>query len=282
MFSSPSLFLTFSGNYSCLVATFHLHRSIGFHLIQSYLPSILIVSISWVSFWMDVDCVPARVTLGVITLLTVSSQVSGKHQSWSLKADLTHNLRNYRTSVPQTSYVKAIDVWMGVCTAFVFAALVEFTCVNYLWRRNQRPFLNFDAAEQAPMMQLDLIENHGSLDHDNIEMNQVQSTQSLDKSHLRIRGNHLQPDPDGLGCLGTGQCISRSVSQPANMDLKVNGLDQIPSPRLLRSSIGVRKNRMLAVRIDEVCRFVFPLGFALFNAMYWTYYKEHEITNYEY
>ena len=37
------------------------------------------MSISWVSFWMDVDCVPARVTLGVITLLTVSSQVSGKN-----------------------------------------------------------------------------------------------------------------------------------------------------------------------------------------------------------
>ena len=26
-------------------------------------------------------------------------------------------------------------MWMGVCTAFVFAALVEFTCVNYLWRK---------------------------------------------------------------------------------------------------------------------------------------------------
>ena len=66
------------GNYSCLVAEFHLHRSIGYHLIQSYLPSILIVGISWVSFWMDIDCVPARVTLGVITLLTVSGLVSGK------------------------------------------------------------------------------------------------------------------------------------------------------------------------------------------------------------
>ena len=60
-----------------MVAEFHLHRSIGFHLIQSYLPSILIVAISWVSFWMDIDCVPARVTLGVITLLTVSGLVSG-------------------------------------------------------------------------------------------------------------------------------------------------------------------------------------------------------------
>ncbi len=31
--------------------------------------------------------------------------------------------------------LQAIDVWMGVCTAFVFAALVEFTFVNYLWRK---------------------------------------------------------------------------------------------------------------------------------------------------
>ena len=30
---------------------------------------------------------------------------------------------------------QAIDVWMGACTAFVFLALIEFTIVNYLWRR---------------------------------------------------------------------------------------------------------------------------------------------------
>ena len=62
------------GNYSCLVAQFHMKRSVSFHLIQSYLPSILIVAISWVSFWMDLDSVPGRISLGVITLLAVSSQ----------------------------------------------------------------------------------------------------------------------------------------------------------------------------------------------------------------
>lgn len=66
------------GNYSCLVARFHLSRSIGFHMVQSYIPTILIVVISWVSFWMDVDSVPGRTTLGVTTLLTVSSKSAGK------------------------------------------------------------------------------------------------------------------------------------------------------------------------------------------------------------
>ncbi len=26
-------------------------------------------------------------------------------------------------------------MWMGACTAFIFAALLEFTLTNYLWRK---------------------------------------------------------------------------------------------------------------------------------------------------
>lgn len=47
-------------------------------MVQSYIPTILIVVISWVSFWMDVDSVAGRTTLGVTTLLTVSSKASGE------------------------------------------------------------------------------------------------------------------------------------------------------------------------------------------------------------
>ena len=58
------LFISILGNYSCLLAELHLKRALGFHMVQSYTPTILIVVISWVSFWMDVDSVPGRTTLG--------------------------------------------------------------------------------------------------------------------------------------------------------------------------------------------------------------------------
>ncbi len=40
----------------------------GYYLIQIYIPSGLIVIISWVSFWLNRNATPARVALGVTTV----------------------------------------------------------------------------------------------------------------------------------------------------------------------------------------------------------------------
>lgn len=63
------------GEFSCLLGMLKLKRAIGFHLVQSYIPTGLIVAISWVSFWIDRRAVPARVSLSFTTLLTLSTQV---------------------------------------------------------------------------------------------------------------------------------------------------------------------------------------------------------------
>ncbi|XP_076314674.1 glycine receptor subunit alpha-2-like [Tachypleus tridentatus] len=111
-----------TGNFSFLNITFTLKRQNGYHMIQTYLSTFMIVMISWVSFWLNVDAVPARVTLGVTTLLTLTTVAGG-----------------IRTNLPPVSYVKAIDVWIGVCTVMVFGALLEFTLVNYLSRSKFPP-----------------------------------------------------------------------------------------------------------------------------------------------
>ena len=77
----------------------------------------MLVIVSWVSFWLDPNAVPARVSLGVTTLLTMSTQ--------------TASINN---SLPPVAYPKAIDVWTGVCIFFVFGALLEYALVNYASR----------------------------------------------------------------------------------------------------------------------------------------------------
>ena len=64
-----------SGQFSCLLAQIHLQRAIGYHLVQTYIPTGMIVVISWVSFWIDPNAVPARVSLSFTTLLTLATQV---------------------------------------------------------------------------------------------------------------------------------------------------------------------------------------------------------------
>lgn len=71
-----------------------------------------------VSFWIDLDSVPARTSLGILTILTITTQSSGTGQGG-----------------PTVSLTKAIDVWMAACLVFVFGAFIEYSIVNVLARR---------------------------------------------------------------------------------------------------------------------------------------------------
>ena len=37
----------------------------------------LVVVLSWVSFWIDLHAVPARISVGLLTVVTISTQASG-------------------------------------------------------------------------------------------------------------------------------------------------------------------------------------------------------------
>lgn len=62
-------------DFSCLKATFYLQRALGFNIVQSYIPTALIVMVSWVSFWIDRRAVPARVALSFTTLVSLTTLV---------------------------------------------------------------------------------------------------------------------------------------------------------------------------------------------------------------
>ncbi|XP_077489919.1 gamma-aminobutyric acid receptor subunit beta-like [Amblyomma americanum] len=96
-------------NYTYLYANFTFVRRLTASIVNTYIPSGLVVSLSWLTFWLDVSAVPARITLGVTSILTLATQVV---QS--------------RSSLPPVDYLKAVDVWLFVCLVMVFASLLEY------------------------------------------------------------------------------------------------------------------------------------------------------------
>ncbi|XP_073840019.1 resistant to dieldrin isoform X5 [Musca autumnalis] len=131
-----------TGNYSRLACEIQFVRSMGYYLIQIYIPSGLIVIISWVSFWLNRNATPARVALGVTTVLTMTTLMSSTN-----------------AALPKISYVKSIDVYLGTCFVMVFASLLEYATVGYMAKRIQMRKQRFmtiqKMAEQKKQQQLD-------------------------------------------------------------------------------------------------------------------------------
>uniref|UniRef100_A0A4W3KBK9 Gamma-aminobutyric acid type A receptor subunit gamma3 n=1 Tax=Callorhinchus milii TaxID=7868 RepID=A0A4W3KBK9_CALMI len=103
-----------AGEYVVMTVYFDLSRRMGYFTIQTYIPCILTVVLSWVSFWIKKDATPARTALGITTVLTMTTLSSIA-----------------RKSLPKVSYVTAMDLFVTVCFLFVFAALMEYAALNY-------------------------------------------------------------------------------------------------------------------------------------------------------
>ncbi|XP_041122795.1 gamma-aminobutyric acid receptor subunit alpha-6-like isoform X1 [Polyodon spathula] len=103
-----------TGEYIVMTVYFHLQRKMGYFMIQAYIPCIMTVILSQVSFWINKESVPARTVFGITTVLTMTTlSISARH------------------SLPKVSYATAMDWFIAVCFAFVFSALIEFAAVNY-------------------------------------------------------------------------------------------------------------------------------------------------------
>ena len=105
------------GNFSTLNIRVTLTRHISQFVVDYYIPSSMLVCMSWVSFWLEPSAIPGRTTLGTASWLTF----------------ITLN-RDTNSEVSHVGYIKFIDVWFLACTTFIFASLFEFALVNVIFR----------------------------------------------------------------------------------------------------------------------------------------------------
>ncbi|XP_061628058.1 glycine receptor subunit alpha-3 isoform X2 [Phyllopteryx taeniolatus] len=263
-----------SRKFTCIEVRFHLERQMGYYLIQMYIPSLLIVILSWVSFWINMDAAPARVALGITTVLTMTTQSSGS-----------------RTSLPKVSYVKAIDIWMAVCLLFVFSALLEYAAVNFVsrqhkellrFKRNPKKSKNsggaVDADELAESLHRVNIDNglkasdplYGSMNNiysTNYREREVHETRLTSTAAVTSTPSNTK---DSKATTNNTVTVLNTQGAPANTALNPPG---VPSGGR-KSTEEMRKLFIdRAKKIDTVSRAGFPLAFLFFNIFYWVLYK---------
>uniref|UniRef100_A0A3P8VB20 Gamma-aminobutyric acid type A receptor subunit beta3 n=1 Tax=Cynoglossus semilaevis TaxID=244447 RepID=A0A3P8VB20_CYNSE len=258
-----------TGAYPRLSLSFRLKRNIGYFILQTYMPSILITILSWVSFWINYDASAARVALGITTVLTMTT--------------INTHLRE---TLPKIPYVKAIDMYLMGCFIFVFLALLEYAFVNYiffgrgprnqkLWERGQKvkeerhishvkskvnaTCLCFSVqVDSKGNILLTTLEIHNEVGGHEIRTSlsetQFPSSMNLDADGLQYRKSSLAQD--------TGR-----LSLDQNTDPRQNSLRR-PSSQL-RFKIPELTN---VNTVDRCSRVIFPSTFCLFNLIYWLYY----------
>ncbi|KAL2304489.1 hypothetical protein Nmel_013241, partial [Mimus melanotis] len=280
-----------TGSYLRLSLSFRIKRNIGYFILQTYMPSILITILSWVSFWINYDASAARVALGVTTVLTMTT--------------INTHLRE---TLPKIPYVKAIDVYLMGCFVFVFLALLEYAFVNYIFfgrgprqqkkqseriskANNERhryeekrvreqvcPLLSL-WQENSPLHWELLVDPYGNILLSTLEMNNEllatdmmssvgdsrNSVMSFEGSAIQFRkplasrdgfGHHPSLDrhvPLSHHAAARNRANCRLRRRSSKLKLKIPDLTDVST-------------------IDKWSRIIFPITFGFFNLVYWLYY----------
>ncbi|XP_057311754.1 glutamate-gated chloride channel-like isoform X1 [Hydractinia symbiolongicarpus] len=107
--------------YSCLEVDFHLSRTFTYYLFNVYAPSILLVAMTYASFFIPPGAIPGRISLIVTNLL--STMLIFQNSTLEL------NKLDYRTY---------LDYFFLVDILFILSTMAEYICILFLKEYNMK------------------------------------------------------------------------------------------------------------------------------------------------
>ncbi|CAG2161465.1 unnamed protein product [Oppiella nova] len=209
-------------------------------LVGVYTPSILIVLITFCSFWLGLNTTSERVTIGITALLALVTQFN-----------------DARRSLPATSYITVafclafeIDRWMIMCMVCVSAQMVQCTLVDFVYHRQQQK-------EKVKETTISVIKHFRTLSQQKQNNNKnnnknLRTTLRSDSSNSKRELSEEEPKDCFWQIKHT---LSRLISVPVSPD----------------------KPEYLPMRIDAASRILFPLFFGLICLIYWPTMLSKEI-----
>ncbi|XP_006813348.1 gamma-aminobutyric acid receptor subunit beta-3-like [Saccoglossus kowalevskii] len=267
-----------TGSYPRLSLEFRLRRSVGFFILQTYLPCILIVMLSWVSFWINHEATSARVAL-----VAANKQVETARTTIGITTVLTMTTisTSVRASLPRISYIKAIDIYLVTSFAFVFAALLEYAIVNYnFWQSQKKITKENNRAPPPPATCQHRIPN-SIYEQSNrtvaLRLSQLEDERSASPEHTVEEGipectNMRTYNSSNRNAVKHRKRLSLDSRRCSAPELR-HRKGFVYSVRRKASSIKVKIPRVHDVNIiDKYSRLIFPLTFTIFNLFYWCLY----------
>ncbi|XP_041973405.1 gamma-aminobutyric acid receptor subunit alpha-2 [Aricia agestis] len=243
------------GDFSVLQVSFNLQRHTGYFLIQVYVPCILIVVLSWVSFWIHREATSDRVGLGITTVLTLS----------------TISLDS-RTDLPKVRYATALDWFLLMSFFYCIATLLEFAGVHYFTKVGSGEIAIDDSEWE------ELIEEVGG---DAFAARQLAVRR---RSSIRSTDNcsNIPTSKDGDSSDQTDENTVRlTVERTTQTETRVPRWRQVmyclagdeQYRRQRQREAGGNRGHINSVsHIDRAARVLFPASFALLNLFYWLVY----------
>ncbi|XP_028043941.1 glycine receptor subunit alphaZ1-like [Bombyx mandarina] len=253
-----------AGNYSALKFTFKLGREVGYYLMDYFIPSMMIVAMSWVTFWLQADASAPRITLGTSTMLSFITLASSQAKT-----------------LPKVSYIKASEVWFLGCTGFIFSALVEFAFVNTIWRRKKA--VNLKKVNSKYILKSTLTPRLARKElQKEIQESSPQLSKSRSCSSLQQEGSCNDPAGPGYNNYLTVHSFPSALNLPTITTQSFDGLMGSPSSKShngsedsdeppKRHTWTTMTPQEIATWIDKRSRILFPLMFIFFNVIYWTF-----------
>ncbi|XP_061377725.1 glutamate-gated chloride channel isoform X9 [Danaus plexippus] len=242
------------GNYSCLKVDLIFTRDRSFYFTTVFIPGIILVTSSFITFWLEWNAVPARVMIGVTTMLNFFTTSNG-----------------FRSTLPVVSNLTAMNVWDGVCMCFIYASLLEFVCVNYVGRKRPLHNVVYRPGENPVTQRLPAVLSRIGI----ILASPLEAMAFLNWS----KTDTSEPDTSGAGdkkressgaadivtcttCTAPGACTHTAnnggVSEPCFVQVRKK---EPPHP------IRVAKT------IDVIARITFPTAYAVFLIFFFIHYK---------
>ncbi|CAG4940397.1 unnamed protein product [Colias eurytheme] len=247
------------GDFSVLQVSFNLQRHTGYFLIQVYVPCILIVVLSWVSFWIHREATSDRVGLGITTVLTLS----------------TISLDS-RTDLPKVRYATALDWFLLMSFFYCIATLLEFAGVHYFTKVGSGEIVIDDSEWE------ELIEEVGGDAYAarQLAARRRSSGRSANNFSLSFQAQSNSSESD------LPQPQEEQPSVRLTMERMTQTENRVPKWRqvlyCLAGDDNYRRQRQREAgnrghinsvsHIDKAARVLFPASFALLNLFYWMIY----------